>query len=106
MDAEELEGITALLWQAAEKRQACRITLAGEPLPRIVYPYGIAQTSRNHVVLVAWQAGGLTRSGATEGYRNLQLDRIIEVEMMERPFDKRSDFNPKDIQYKDWVFHI
>jgi predicted DNA-binding transcriptional regulator YafY len=106
MDADELKSITELLWKAAQALQACRISLEGEPLPRIVYPYGIAQTPRNHIVLVAWQAGGLTKTGGTEGYRNLQLDRIKEVELMERHFEKRSDFNPKDIQYKDWVFHI
>lgn len=101
-----MEEITALLWQAAENRQACRISLAGEPLPRIIYPYGIAQTSRNSVVLVCWQAGGLTKAGGTEGYRNLALDRVAEVELMDRHFEKQTDFNPEDRQYKDWVFHI
>ena len=101
-----MEEITELLWQAAESRQACRLSLEGEPLPRIIYPYGIAQTSRHHVVLVCWQAGGLTKAGGTEGYRNLQLDKIAEVELMDRHFEKRTDFNTKDSQYKDWVFHI
>jgi hypothetical protein len=101
-----VEEITQLLYQASEKKRICRISLEGEPLPRLVHPYGIAQTSRNQVVLVCWQSGGLTKAGGTEGYRNLQLDKIIEVEFTDWHYEKRDDFNPKDGQYKDWVFVI
>lgn len=101
-----LEALTQQLWQAAEVLRECRITLNGEPLPRIVQPYGIAQTSGNKVVLVCWQSRGYTRAGAREGYRNLLLTKITELEALDGHFKKRSDFNPTDGQYKDWVFHI
>lgn len=80
--------------------------MTGEPLPRTIHPYGVSTTSKNQIVLVCWQALGFTKAGAKEGYRNLQLDKIIEFEMLELHFQKRVDFNPHDGQYKDWVFHI
>lgn len=72
----------------------------------MVHPYGIAKTSRNQVVLVCWQSGGLTKTGGTEGYRNLQLEKIIDVEFTDWHYEKRPDFNAEDTQYKEWVFHI
>jgi predicted DNA-binding transcriptional regulator YafY len=102
----DFDDITQLLWQASEKRKTCRITLSGEPFPRIINPYGIARTSRDQIVLVCWQSLGMTKAGRGEGYRNLQLDRIIEVEMLDSPFQKSEDFNPQDVQYKEWVYHI
>lgn len=101
-----IEEATQSLWEASEKKRACRISLSGEPLPRIIEPYGIARTSRNQVVLVCWQSGGLTKAGGTEGYRNLKLDAIIEIEQMNTHFQRRHDFNPGDGQYKEWVYHI
>jgi predicted DNA-binding transcriptional regulator YafY len=90
-----LEEITQQLWEASESKKGCRISLDGEPLPRIVCPYG-----------VCWQTGGFTKAGGKEGYRNLQLDRIISIEMLDWHFQKRTDFNSTDGQYKDWVYHI
>ena len=101
-----LDEITQLLWQASEKKCACRITLTMKPFPRVIEPYGIARTSRDQVVLVCWQSLGMTKAGRGEGYRNLQMDRIIEVEMLDRHFQKRDDFNPKDPQYREWVYCI
>lgn len=100
------EEATQLLWQASEKKRACRLVLQGEPLPRTVNPYGIAATSKNQIVLVCWQTFGFTKAGGKEGYRNLQLDKIVEIEMLNLHFQKRSDFNPRDGQYKEWVYHI
>jgi hypothetical protein len=57
-------------------------------------------------VLVCWQTLGFTKPGGREGYRNLELQKIIEVEMTEYHFKARDDFNPSDPQYKDWVYHI
>jgi hypothetical protein len=101
-----MDEITELLWQASEKKRVCRIQMIREPLPRIIHPYGICQTSRNQVVLVCWQERGFTRAGATAGYRNLQLDEIAEAEILDQHFYKREDFNPLDGQYKEWVYHI
>ena len=72
----------------------------------MIYPFGIARTPRNQIVLVCWQVMGITKAGSGEGYRNLQLDRIIEIEVLETHFQKRDDFNPQDPQYAEWVFHI
>lgn len=100
-----LEELTQALWQASEKRRVCRIHLMGEPLGRTIHPYGICQTSRK-IVLVAWQSMGFTKAGGKEGYRNLQLDEIDELEVLESHFSVRSDFNPQDSQYRDWVYHV
>ena len=101
-----MEEITELLWRAAESRKECRITLQGEPLSRVVHPYGICRSSANHIVLVCWQAMGFTKAGGKAGYRNLELANIDEVEILDTSFRIDSDFNPKDGQYKEWVFHI
>ena len=101
-----LEEITQQLWEASEKKRVCRITLEGEPLPRVVHPYGICRTTANKIVLVCWQSAGLTKAGAGAGYRNLILDRCREVEMMDSHFSKRDDFNPLDGQYREWVYHL
>lgn len=101
-----LEEFTQQLYQASEKRRACRIKLKKEPLPRIVYPYGICSTSANRIVLVCWQSMGFTKAGGKEGFRNLRLDEIEEVEILQTHFQVRTDFNPTDTQYKDWVYHI
>jgi len=101
-----MEEITALIWEAAEKRQCIRIHLRGEPLPRTVHPYGICRTSANKIVLVCWQSMGFTKPGGVEGFRNLVLEDLEEVEMLDSHFKVSEMFNPKDTQYKEWVFHI
>jgi hypothetical protein len=101
-----MEEITALFWESAEKRRCCRIQLHGEPIPRTVHPYGICRTSANKIVLVCWQALGFTKPGGKEGFRNLILEDVTEVEMLETHFKLSEEFNPKDTQYKEWVFHI
>ena len=101
-----LEELTKLFWESAEKRRCCRIQLRGEPLSRTVHPYGICRTSANRIVLVCWQAMGFTKPGGKEGFRNLILDDVEEVEMLESHFKLSESFNPKDPQYKEWVFHI
>jgi predicted DNA-binding transcriptional regulator YafY len=97
---------TPILYQASQEKLACRISLSDEPFPRVIHPYGIARTSRNQIVVVCWQSLGMTKAGRGEGYRNLQLDRITEIEVLDTHFQKRDDFNPDDSQYAEWVFHI
>jgi len=101
-----LEDITQQLWQASESRLLCRLLLQGEPLTRTVCPYGICTTSKNQIVLVCWQTIGFTKAGGKEGYRNLLLTDIIEIETLDHHFQKRDDFNSADGQYKDWVYHL
>ena len=101
-----LEEITQQLWQASESRRTCRIKMRGEPLTRTVHPYGICRTPANHMVLVCRQVLGFTKAGGKEGYRNLLLNDIEEVEMLETRFHVYDDFNPADGQYKEWVYHV
>lgn len=101
-----VEEATPLLYEAAQNRQACRVSLEGEPFPRVIHPYGIARTPRNQIVVVCWQALGITKAGSGAGYRNLQLERIIEIEVLAEHFQTQDDFNPLDPQYAEWVFHI
>ena len=100
------EEITQTLWQASEQRRVCRIRLSGEPLTRNVDPYGICRTSRDEVVLVCWQSMGFTKPGRGAGFRNLRLEDVEEVEVLDTMFSKDPAFNPKDSQYKEWVYHI
>ena len=101
-----MEEITQLLWKASEHRQICRVVLTGEPFPRLVHPYGICQTSNNKISLVCWQEAGFTKAGGRPGYRNLILQHCESVEITDKHFVRREDFNLADGQYKDWVYHI
>lgn len=101
-----MEEIIRQLWNASNKMRECRIILEGEPLPRVVQPYGVCQTSANKIVLVCIQTSGFTKGGGTEGYRNLILSRIKSVEELESVFEMTSDFDPTGAQYKEWVYHL
>lgn len=101
-----LEEIVKQLWQASEDKNTCRITLKGEPLPRVVNPYGVCKTSAGKIVLVCQQVAGFTKAGGVAGYRNLILNKIQQIEILEKHYEVSDDFNPNDGQYKDWVFHI
>lgn len=101
-----MEAITQLLWQAAERHKACRIILRGEPLSRVVHPYGVCRTSANTLVLVYWQALGFTAAGGKAGFRNLRLSKVMDVVILDTGFGVSPDFNPADGQYQEWVFHI
>lgn len=103
---EELEDIVQLLFHASRERRTCRIQLAGEPFPRIIHPYGIYRTARNRIMLAAWQERGYTRAGATAGYRNLDIRKLVSAEVLEERFAVQPDFNPYDGQYAEWVYHI
>lgn len=102
----DIQDCAALFFKASQEHKCCRILLRSEPLARTIHPYGICTTSKNQIVLVCWQTAGFTKAGGKEGYRNLQLDKIIELEMLETNFRKRDDFNADDGQYKEWVYHI
>lgn len=57
-------------------------------------------------MLACQQTAGFTKGGRTSGYRNLEFGRIIEVEVLEDQFQVADDFNPRDSQYAEWVFHL
>jgi hypothetical protein len=97
-----IEELTQILWRASEGRQVCRIKLAGEFLERVIHPYGIYLSTRNQIMLACWQVMGFTKAGGKPGYRNLVLLDIENIEVLERHFFIRDDFNPKDGQYKEW----
>lgn len=101
-----MDEIIRSLWEASESESACRITLQKEPFPRLAHPYGVCKTSANKIVLVCTQVAGFTKAGGEAGYRNLKLERIEAVEILDEHFQKRNDFNPLDSQYKEWVYHI
>ena len=101
-----LEEITQELYQASERRRVCRVKMHGEPFPRMIHPFGICRTPSNRIVVVCWQTLGFTKVGGKEGYRNLVLEDVEEVEILELHFQPRADFNPNDTQYREWVYHI
>lgn len=102
----DTEAITKQLWEAAQRQKICSLKFSYEPIHRIVHPYGICQTGQNKIVIVCWQEGGYSGNPKLPGYRNLSLLECTTVELLDRHFLKRGDFNPLDDQYADWVFHI
>ena len=101
-----LEEMVKQLWEASETKRICRIRLHKEPLTRTIEPYGVCETSKGLIVLVCWQRLGFTEAGGTAGFRNLNLEDIEELEVLEEHFQKRDDFNSQNLQYKEWVYHI
>jgi hypothetical protein len=101
-----VEEIIQMLWHASQSRNACRITMQGEPIVRVIHPYGVYRTSHNRIMLVCWQAMGFTKAGGKPGYRSLELKNIEQVEILEEEFIVDTEFNPADGQYKEWVYHI
>ena len=101
-----IEEVTQLLFEASQKKRLCRIQMYGEPLSRVIHPYGICRTSGNKVMLVCWQSLGFTNATGQPGFRNLLLANCESVEVLEQHFTVHENFNPKDGQYKEWVYHI
>jgi len=101
-----LEEITQQLYEASQKKRMCRIQMSGEPLSRVIHPYGVCKTTGNKIMLVCWQSLGFTGATGKAGYRNLRLTDVTSVEMMKTHFTVDPDFNPADGQYKEWVFHV
>ncbi|MEP1096872.1 MAG: hypothetical protein ABJG78_17270 [Cyclobacteriaceae bacterium] len=100
------EEIVRYLWQASESKKACRVTLKGEPFPRVIHPYGVCKSSANKIIVVCKQSAGFTKGGGGAGYRNILLAKITEVEIIEEHFSVLEDFDPNDSQYVEWVYHI
>lgn len=101
-----LEEITQQLYNGSQNKQVCRIQLRGEPLSRVVHPYGICSTSGDKIILVCWQSLGFTSATGKAGYRNLSLLDFVSVETLDEHFVVDEGFNPDDKQYCDWVYHV
>lgn len=101
-----MELVTKVLYEATRRRCICSITLLNEPAPRIVHPYGLCQTSRKKIMIICWQEGGYAGTSRLPGYRNLALTKCTTVELLDRHFLVRGDFNPADSSYQEWVFHV
>lgn len=101
-----LEKLTRKLYDATQRRCICSVSMTGEPEPRIIHPYGLCQTTRGQITIVCWQEGGYSRASRLPGYRNLNLMNCTTVELVDRHFLVRADFNAADSSYQDWVFHV
>lgn len=101
-----LEEITQQLYEASQEKRMCRIQMRGEPLSRVVHPYGIYRTSTDKIMLVCWQSLGFTSAKGQPGYRNLSLLDCVGVEILNETFVIDEGFNPQDKQYCEWVYHV
>jgi hypothetical protein len=101
-----LEEITQQLYEASQQKRMCRIRMRGEPLSRVIHPYGICSTSKDKIMLVCWQSLGFTSATGKPGYRNLPLQDCESVEMMDEHFIVDEGFDPEDKMYCDWVYHV
>lgn len=101
-----LETIAKQLWAAATSRSICSLKLEGENGYRMVYPHGIFMSKQKKLTIVCWQKSGYTVKGTAEGYKNLSLEKCETVMVLNKKFHKRRDFNSKDDQYGEWLFHI
>src|SRR5690606_8170388 len=81
-----MEDIVQDVDQTSQRLRVCRMTIHGEPLTLVVHPYGICRTTVGRFVLVCWQTLGFTKRGGKVCYRNLALEDIMEVELLEKRF--------------------
>lgn len=98
--------ITKYLHEAAQRQKVCSLAFSNEPEERIVHPYGVCQTGKNKIMIICWQESGYAGNSKLPGYRNLSLLKCTTVELMDRHFIVRNDFNPLNASYTDWVFHV
>ena len=101
-----LEEITQQFYNASQEKRICRIQMRGEPLSRVIHPYGICSTSGDKIVLVCWQSLGFTSATGKPGYRNLVLTDVVSVELTDDHFTVDEGFDPEDKMYCDWVYHV
>lgn len=106
LQIENLENITKQLLSAANSRNICSLKLAGENGYRTVHVHGIFMPKQGTLTILCWQKSGYSKRGASEGYKNLVLERCENVLVLSRKFVKRRDFNPQDGKYGEWLFHI
>ena len=102
----DTEHITQQLYEAARRQKVCSLGFSHEPEVRIVHPYGVCQTGKNKIMIICWQESGFAGTSKLPGYRNLSLLKCTTVELLDRYFLVRGDFNPADTSYMDWVFHV
>ena len=57
-------------------------------------------------MIICWQEGGFAGTSTLPGYRNLSLLKCNMVELLDRHFLARFDFNPESDSYAEWLFHI
>jgi len=103
---DKTEILTKVLFEAAKRQKVCNLEFANEPEARIVHPYGVCQTGKSKIMIVCWQESGFSGASKTPGYRNLALMKCTTVELLDRHFLIRGDFDPLDNSYVDWVFHV
>jgi hypothetical protein len=101
-----LEAITKQLWAAATARNICSIKMKHENGFRLVHPHGVFMSKQKHLIIACWQKSGFSEKGVTTGYKNLSLEKCETVMVLNKKFTKRRDFNPKDDQYGEWLFHV
>ena|SRR5687768_8805793 len=106
LEFDNLENITKQLYEAANSRSICSLKLEGESGYRMIHIHGIFMSKQKKLTIVCWQKSGFSEKGLKEGYKNLALERCENVLILSRKFVKRRDFNPKDAQYGEWLFHI
>ena len=92
--------------EAADKRRLCELTdRTGNS--RIVAPHGIFLTSGNIKQFCCFQYSGFSASGGLPNWRNIHIDNISRVKILQEPFTKRKDFNVDNKQvYPHWHFNI
>ena len=103
---DNLETLTKQLWEAANSRSICSISMKGEEGYRLIYPHGIFMSNQKKLAIACWQKSGYSVKGVTEGYKNLLLEKCENAMVLNKKFVKRKDFNPDDEQYGEWLFHI
>ena|SRR5436190_15964588 len=91
---------------ACKESKIVKARLQDEPAVRIIHPFGVCLTTKRELIIVCWQIGGYTKSGALPQYRNIMINDCVHAEMMAQTFKVHAAFNPDSKQYDTWLFHV
>ena len=75
----------------------------GDGATRVVQPHILYRTAKGTICLDAFQVAGSSSSGRLPGWREFDLARTREIELLEDAFDPAPGFDPGAPKYRHGV---
>lgn len=85
------------LEQAIREKRIIRLVYAGTG-DREVEPHALCRTPRGEIVMLGFQRLGESRSGKSSGWKTFDVNQASNVEVLDRGFDPRSDYDRQGIR--------
>jgi hypothetical protein len=75
----------------------------GEGGARVVHPHAVYRTSAGGLRVDGVQVGGTSRSGSLPGWRDFELMKIAEVQVLDAEFDPAPDYDRAAPKYRHGI---